>query len=71
MLLKDDVSGKEFNSFLVHPCPHPAVIKKFGTDGKCNVSVYTCKGCGCHRRNSADAIICGYEEKGKKHEAGT
>ncbi len=23
MLLKDDVSGKEFNSFLVHPCPHP------------------------------------------------
>lgn len=58
--LKDDVDGKYYVSFLVRPCPHPAVIRKYGKNGICNVSVPTCKNCKHMMRAEYDAIICGY-----------
>ena len=42
---RDDVNGKLFSPGCVRSCPHPDVIKKYGTGGVANVSVYTCKKC--------------------------
>ena len=42
---RDDVNGKLFSLGCVRSCPHPDVIKKYGTGGVANVSVYTCKKC--------------------------
>ena len=61
--LKDDTNGKYFASFLVRPCPHPAVIRKYGRNGVCNVSVATCKTCRHMMRAEYDAIVCGYGGK--------
>ena len=43
--IRDDVIGKEFAACSMRTCPEPHVIKRFGTGGIANVSVYTCKRC--------------------------
>ena len=43
--VRDDVIGKYFAECLMRSCPHPSVIKKYGTGGVANVSVYTCRKC--------------------------
>ena len=46
--VRDDVLGREFAAVSVRSCPHPQVIKRYGTGGVANVSVYTCKKCRFH-----------------------
>ena len=43
--LRDDITGKMFSSNLVRECPEPNVIKRYGTGGKVNVTVWTCRKC--------------------------
>lgn len=43
--IMDDVAGMTFASCAIRSCPHPAVIRRFGTNGVANVSVYTCHRC--------------------------
>lgn len=64
-LQKDDVDGQIYASFLIRPCPHPAVVRKYGTGGRCNTSVHTCVKCQYMARNKDGHVICGYEEKTK------
>ena len=60
--VRDDVVGKEFAACCVRPCPHPKVIKKFGTGGVANVSVYTCRRCLFAKQHPlAFGVICSYE----------
>ena len=40
--VRDDVIGKAFADCLMRSCPEPHVIKRYGTGGIVNVSVYTC-----------------------------
>lgn len=41
----DVVYNKYFSECAVQECPHPAVIKRYGTGGVATVSIYTCKKC--------------------------
>lgn len=47
--VRDDVNGKMFSPGAVRSCPEPNVIKRFGTGGVANVSVYTCRKCRYHQ----------------------
>lgn len=43
--VRDDVIGKAFSDCLMRSCPEPHVIKRYGTGGVANVSVYVCRKC--------------------------
>lgn len=43
--VRDDVIGVRFPRDAVRSCPHPAVIKRYGTGGVANVSAWTCSKC--------------------------
>ena len=43
--IRDDVIGKEFAACMMRSCPHPYVVKKYGTGGVANVSYWTCNKC--------------------------
>lgn len=62
--VRDDVNGKYFADCLVRSCPHPSVIKKYGTGGVANVSVYTCRKCR-HKKEYQfhGGVSCAYDEK--------
>ena len=45
MAIRCDVTGREFYEGAVRSCPHPAMIKKYGTGGVCRVSWYVCSKC--------------------------
>ena len=40
-----DVTGKTFSSSLIRKCNDEAVIRRYGTGGVCNVSVWVCTRC--------------------------
>lgn len=46
--IPDAVSGRAFAECAMRSCPHPAVIRRFGTGGEAMVSIYTCKKCKHH-----------------------
>lgn len=57
----DDTIGKRFHPVLMRSCPHPAIIKKYGTGGVANVSIYTCKKCKHHTEfKGHGGIGCNY-----------
>lgn len=63
-----DVLGYLMPDYSVRECPHPAVIKKHGLNGKCNVSYYVCKKCAFGRKAKLDGgLFCDYG----KGDAGT
>ncbi len=41
----DVVLNLQFADCAVRECPHPGVIKRYGTGGIATVSIYTCKKC--------------------------
>lgn len=41
----DVVLNLYFAECAVRECPHPSVIKRYGTGGVANVSLYVCKKC--------------------------
>ena len=54
-----DIKGRQYPDVSVRPCPHPAVIKKYGFNGHCNVSVWVCKKCNYSERDPhMDAYGC-------------
>lgn len=59
--IMDDVAGMTFAKCAMRSCPHPSVIRQFGTNGVANVSVYTCHRCK-HRIESryCGGVKCGY-----------
>ena len=62
--IKDDVIGRSFDEISVRECKYPAVVKRYGHGGICNVSVYTCKKCKFALRVSfTTALKCGYESE--------
>ena len=59
----DDVLGKYFDPCCMRPCPEPHVIKRYGTGGKANVSVYVCKKCRYVKTYRwHGGVSCGYME---------
>ena len=59
--IRDDVMGREFAACLMRPCPHPWVIKRYGTGGVANVSMYTCRKCKYHREHPLHfGVSCAY-----------
>lgn len=59
--IRDDVIGKSFASCMIRSCPEPNVIKRYGTGGKANVSVWTCKKCRyAVRYKFHGGVSCGY-----------
>lgn len=60
----DNVLRVAFAGCAMRPCPHPAVQKKYGMGGECNVSVYVCRGCKFAVRHRLFAgYICDYKEE--------
>lgn len=60
--VRDDVIGKMF--FSTRECPHPAVIKKYGTGGIANVSYWTCKMCQYGEdMKMFGGVKCGYKQQ--------
>lgn len=49
-LVRCDVTLKQFPHFSVRECPHPGVIKRYGTGGVAHVCVYVCFKCKYARR---------------------
>ena len=62
--IRDDVNGKCFAECLMRQCPHPSVIKRYGTGGVVTVSVYTCRRCR-HKKEYQfyGGVSCTYDEK--------
>ena len=61
----DDVLGVAFDPCLMRRCPHPSVIKKYGTGGVVNTSVYVCKKCRHHIDEKwFGGVRCGYNNTG-------
>ena len=59
----DDVIGKMFSPGCVRLCPHPSVINRYGTGGKANVSVYTCRKCRyVVKHEMFGGVSCGYTQ---------
>ena len=59
--IRDDVIGEMFSPCCVRPCPHPNVISRYGTGGKANVSVYTCRKCRfVIKEKLFGGVRCGY-----------
>lgn len=60
--VRDDVIGKTFASCATRSCPHPGVVKRYGTGGVANVSVWTCRKCRYVTRSKFGELLgCGYE----------
>lgn len=60
--VRDDVIGRRFPRESIRACPHPAVIKKYGTGGIAKVSIWTCKRCQYGLQSKfGDLVGCGYE----------
>lgn len=59
-----DVTGKMFAPCAIQQCHEPHVVKRYGTGGVCNVSIYVCRKCK-HKLTfqNCGAIGCGYKEK--------
>jgi hypothetical protein len=61
--IRDDVLGKLFTPGAVRSCPEPHVIKRYGTGGVANVSVYTCRKCRYVKTYKwHGGVSCGYME---------
>jgi len=61
--IKDSIYGYEFAPCVVRECKEPRVLRKFGKNGTCHVSIYTCKKCKYHITTPfCGAIGCGYKE---------
>ena len=62
-LARDDVRGELFPDTIIRECPHAAVIKRFGSNGKARVSLFTCQKCNCAvHYDMHGGISCGYRE---------
>lgn len=63
----DDVLHRMFAPILMRECPNEAVIRRYGTGGKANVSIYVCKKCryGIKHRDMG-AWNCGLELQTRK-----
>jgi hypothetical protein len=62
--IRDDVLGKSFAPCCMRSCPEPHVIKRYGTGGQANVSVYVCRKCRYHEDMKwFGGVKCGYEVK--------
>ena len=65
-----DVTGKRFPKFSVRECPDPAMIKRYGVGGVCNVAVWVCYNCKYVKQfNHTGAVGCGLDKRfqaGKK-----
>ena len=60
--VRDDVIGKAFADCLMRQCPHPSVIKRYGTGGVAMVSVYTCRKCRyCKEYELHGGVSCTYD----------
>lgn len=61
-----NVTNKQFNEMSVQRCKHPEVVKTYGVNGKCFVSVWICK--KCKHSSRPDPAIDGYKcnYKGEK-----
>ena len=63
--LRDDVIGRAFADCLMRSCPEPHVIKRYGTGGVANVSVYVCRKCRHHIDEKwFGGVRCGYDNTG-------
>ena len=61
--IRDDVLGKLFTPGAVRSCPEPHVIKRYGTGGVANVSVWTCRKCRfVVNHPMMGGVSCGYAE---------
>ena len=62
--IRDDVNGKCFAECLMRQCPHPSVIRRYGTGGVVMVSVYTCRKCR-HKKeyHFHGGVSCTYDAK--------
>ena len=61
--VRDDVLGMSFDPISIRRCPHPEVIKRYGTGGKAYVSVLTCRKCKFHESVKwIGGSKCKYEE---------
>lgn len=59
----DDVLRKTFAPVLMRKCPNEAVIRRYGTGGIANVSIYVCKKCAYgHKHKMMGAWYCGLEQ---------
>lgn len=59
----DDVLLKKFAPVLMRKCPSEAVIRRYGTGGIANVSIYVCKKCAYgHKHKMMGAWYCGLEQ---------
>ena len=43
--MRCDVTGREYHSCMVRECFHPQVLRRYGKNGKANVSIYVCRKC--------------------------
>lgn len=60
--VRDDVTGREYVACAVRSCPHPAVIRRYGTGGVAKVTWYTCRKCHYGEKNKFDSgVRCSYE----------
>lgn len=58
----DDVLHRMFAPILMRECPNEAVIRRYGTGGKANVSIYVCKKCRYGiKHEMMGAWYCGLE----------
>lgn len=60
----DNVRNQQFDEHVMRECPNPKIIEKYGQNGKCMVSVYTCLRCkrAVHYQWHG-GISCGYGKK--------
>lgn len=59
----DDILRKTFAPVLMRKCPNEAVIKRYGTGGIANVSIYVCKKCRYGiKHEMMGAWSCGLEQ---------
>lgn len=59
----DDVLHKMFAPVLMRKCPSEAVIRRYGTGGIANVSIYVCKKCIYGQKHKMmGAWYCGLEQ---------
>ena len=56
-----DVSGHLFKPCSIRQCPEPHVIKRYGTGGVANVSVWVCRKCPYHQNQKLfGGVSCRY-----------
>ena len=61
--IMDDVLRKRFAPVLMRKCPSEAVIRRYGTGGVANVSIYVCKHCTHSVKHpQIGAWYCGLEQ---------